>query len=88
MKSDGFIQMINTDPILNPNPQPVQTVMYDCLGNKLDINDVVLFPGGRELMKGTITKIKHLKFASQAYVENESGYSKWKYTCALVKVFK
>lgn len=81
MKEESILK---TDKIFGTNSEKKE--MKDVEGKTLNINDIVYFNGGRELMKGVIIKIKHLKFRSQAYIKNESGYKKWKDSSSLIKV--
>lgn len=67
--------------------------MVDILNNKIEEGDEVLFPGGRELMKGKVIKIRqkgraYSDTSFEAFVENESGYRKWKDSIAIVKIRK
>jgi uncharacterized Zn ribbon protein len=86
-RQEEIRKILNTDSILNQgkNEETVPKIMKDIEGNELKEGDQVYFPGGRELMKGVVVKIKHLKFRSQAYIENESGYKKWKDSSSLIK---
>ena len=81
MKEENILK---ADKIFGTNSEIKE--MKDVQGKVLNINDIVYFNGGRELMKGVVIKIKHLKFRSQAYIENESGYKKWKDSSSLIKV--
>lgn len=78
--------VLDQDPIFGKN-KPLS--MIDFQGNVLSVEDKVLFPAGKELMKGTIRKIIKNHFNHfEAYVENEHGFKKWKIGKALIKVEK
>ena len=54
--------------------------MKDFYGIDVEVGDIVSFPAGKELMDGTIEKIRKGKtpYWDQIYVNNTSGNKKWK----------